>query len=164
MNKASAVLLKFLDNGRNTFVSPELQSELKIDNEQTYRICYHLKERGFIILIGYEKEKPIYALAFEGNEAARRMPVKPKNTETKEPISYSAAFMERLTELKKSVRSTKDMRIAAILTDCLPRGVVTTQDYKNAGFENSWKKDMQLAVQLGLVTKQKKVVSALRGM
>lgn len=153
INKAIGVLLQFLNAGKYTFYSPELQEKLKMDNEQTYRICYQLKEHGVIILTGYMKEKPVYALAFEENEAAHCIPVKPRYKKQSPPIAYTPAFLERLNELKESTRSSKDMRIAAMLTDCLPQGMVTFVDYKNAGLENYWKKDMLLAMQLGLVTR-----------
>jgi len=153
IGRGTGLLLKYLDREKNTFSSAELQEELKISAEQTYRICYHLKEQGLIILTGYLDEKPIYALAYEENEAAHTKPATPGRKSQIAPRTYSKSFMSRLEELNASTRSTKDRRIAMILTDCLPRGMVTEQDYKNADCANSWHKDMRLAEQMGLVKK-----------
>lgn len=147
IGKTAGVLLKYLTSGRFTFLSSDLQADLSFTNEQTYKMCYQLKDKGLITLISRNGEHPKYALAFSENPILSTPPQRPK-------IEYSPAFMEKLKQLGASTRSSKDRRIASMLTEFLSIGMITFQDYKNAQYESSWQKDMSLAEQMGLVKKQ----------
>ena len=153
ISKAMMVLLKYLNDGKDTFSSLEFQQEMGFDNEQTYRICYQLKERGMIILTGYENDRPNYALAFQENEAAHCEPVKPGDMHKNAANHYSKAFMKIVRELSTSNRSTKDRRIGTMLKAHLSSGKILQKDYEDAGHLHSWHKDMRLAEQMGLVEK-----------
>ena len=145
IGKSANILLHYLTKGKTTFHTSDLQNDMGITNDQAYKVCYQLKEKGLIILISQNREHPNYALAFSENPIFSTLPQKPK-------IEYSQAFMEMLQELGDSTRSTKDRRIATMLTGCLSVGKITFQDYKKAQHErSSWQKDMSLAEQLGLV-------------
>lgn len=144
IGKSADILLQFLGNGKTTFHTADLQKAMDITGDQAYKLCYQLKEKGLITLISQAGEHPNYALNFVENPAIQDEIKKTKP-------EYSKTFMARIEELSSSSRSTKDRRIATILTDCLSRGKVTVQDYRNAGCENCWQKDMSLAEQMGLV-------------
>ena len=156
IGRSAGVLLKYLGAKKNTISSLEMQNELNLTGEQTYKLCFQLKAKGLLVLIGYEGDHPNYALGYSENPV---LPVTKHETAQeffqtqRTKIEYSDAFMERLNELGSSVRSTKDMRVANMLKKCLSNGCVTFQDYKAAGLDNSWHKDMRFAVQLGLVKK-----------
>ena len=153
IGRSAGVLLKYLDKGQHTISGIELQNELGISSEQTHRLCYQLKEKRFLVLINYEDDHPHYALAFSENPAIYAVSDQPKKQKQEPEKEYSAAFMERLQELSNSIRSSKDLRVAAMLKECLSKGTVTFQDYRDAGYANSWHKDMLLASQMGLVEK-----------
>ena len=146
IGKSAEVLLGYLTSGKTTFLSSELQEDLGVTNEQTYKLCYQLKEKNLIILISRNGEHPKYTLAYTENPILNVAPQRPE-------IEYSKAFMDKLEELGASTRSSKDRRIATMLTAFLPIGKITFQDYKKAQYESSWQKDMSLAEQIGLVQK-----------
>ena len=151
--KGTMILLKYLNDGKETFSSLELQQEAGFNNEQTYRVCYQLKEKGLIVLTGYENERPHYALAFQENEAAHGEPVKPGDMRKNAANHYSKEFMKTIQELNTSARSTKDRRIGTMLKAHLSSGKILQKDYEAAGFFHSFHKDMRLAEQMGLVEK-----------
>ena len=65
--------------------------------------------------------------------------------------NYSKETLNLLQELKSSIRSAKERRIGEILTECLPKGIVTESDYIRHNEKSKWTSDMKFAVLLGLV-------------
>ncbi len=153
IGRSAGVLLQYLNKGKYIISGIELQNELGISSEQTHRLCYQLKAKELLVLLNYEDDHPYYALGFDENPAIQSDVEQSKEQKQEPEEEYSEAFMDRLQELSDSIRSSKDMRVAAMLRDCLSKGVITFQDYKDAGFSNSWHKDMLLATQMGLVEK-----------
>ncbi len=151
IGRSAGMLLHYLNKGKKVFSSIELQNDVGLNGEQTYKLCFNLKAKGLLVLTGYVDEHPNYALAYAENPMANVEQTAP--TQEKQPITYSPAFMEMLDKLGSSVRSSKDMRVATMLKECLPNGMITLKNYRKAGCENSWNKDMRFAVQLGLVEK-----------
>lgn len=153
IGRSAGVLLQYLNKGKYIISGIELQNELGISSEQTHRLCYQLKAKELLVLLNYEDDHPYYALGFDENPAIQSDVEQSKEQKQEPEEEYSEAFMDRLQELSDSIRSSKDMRVAAMLKDCLSKGIITFQDYKDAGFSNSWHKDMLLATQMGLVEK-----------
>ncbi len=147
IGKSADLLLRYLDKGKNSFYTSELQQDLGITNDQAYKLCYQLKDRDLIILISRNGEHPNYALGYSENPLLN-------HTQPKSKIEYSQAVLDKIKTLGDSVRSSKDRRPGIMPTERLSHGMVTFQDYKDAGYENSWSKDMNLAQQLGMVEKQ----------
>ena len=151
IGKAIRILLGFLQQGKNNFFSTELQTLLGLDSIQTKGLCHKIKEKGLIILLGYENDKPKYTLAYAENQAAHAEPVKAGFIPKTQKKEYSQAVIDRLKELSESSRSPKDRRIGIMLTNALHKGKITEVDYINAGYTTHWKKDMKLAEQIGLI-------------
>ena len=63
--------------------------------------------------------------------------------------NYSPEVLNLLHELKTS-RSSKDRRLSEIITECLPRGIITKADYIRHNQESKWASDIKFAVMLGL--------------
>lgn len=153
IGKAMNILLGFLDQGKNTFSSTELQVSLGLTSIQLKSLCHNIKDKGLTKLIGYENDRPMYALAFEENDAADIAPVRAYFRPQTVKHEYSQEVLDRIDELNASTRSPKDRRIGSMLKMHLNRGKVTEVDYINAGYKSHWSKDMKLAEQIGLVKK-----------
>ncbi len=45
IGKSAELLLRYLNKGKNSFYTSELQQDLGITNDQAYKLCYQLKDR-----------------------------------------------------------------------------------------------------------------------
>lgn len=141
MMKSSAVLLlSFLENGVDSFTIDDLQGSLAITPRQSGNLITHLKERGLIEsceervnrLMRYRFSKSLPPLA---------------------PTDYAPEIIQSIRELRGSVRSVKDKRIGELLENCMPKGIVTAEDYTEIGPLEKLSSDMILPERMGIVTK-----------
>ena len=60
---------------------------------------------------------------------------------------YAPEILEKISSLARSTKSTKDKRLAAMLTSCLEKGKVTLHDYTDIGEESKLYTDMTICHQ-----------------
>lgn len=84
---------------------------------------------------------------------------KPANSE-KIPVSqhdskYSKEVYELIDTLATSEFSTRDRRLGTVMQQCMEKGTLLRSDYDDWGYtENMWSIDTELAVLLGLISKE----------
>lgn len=107
-----------------------------LNNRNVYRELERLRKKGFLIKLESLKTGNIYGF---------------RDSETLIPEeNYSPEVLNLLHELKTSSRSPKDRRLSEIITECLPRGIITKADYIRHNQESKWASDIKFAVMLGL--------------
>ncbi len=68
---------------------------------------------------------------------------------------YSDEVYELINTLATSEFSTRDRRLGMVMHQCLEKGTLFRSDYDDWGYtENMWSIDTELAVQLGLISKE----------
>ena len=121
--------------GRTQINTTDIMSITGLNNRNVYRELERLREKGFLIKLESLKTGNIYGF---------------RDSETLIPEdNYSPEVLNLLHELKTS-RSSKDRRLSEIITECLPRGIITKADYIRHNQESKWASDIKFAVMLGL--------------
>lgn len=141
MMKSSAVLLlSYLENGVDSFTIDDLQENLAITPRQSGNLITHLKERGLIESCE-ERVNRLMRYRFS------------KNLPPLAPTEYAPEVFRSIRELSGSVRSVKDKRIGELLENCMPKGIVTAEDYSEIGAPEKLSSDMILPERMGIVTR-----------
>lgn len=121
--------------GRTQINTTDIMSITGLNNRNVYRELERLRKKGFLIKLESLKTGNIYGF---------------RDSETLMPEdNYSPEVLNLLHELKNS-RSSKDRRLSEIITECLPRGIITKNDYIRHNQESKWASDIKFAVMLGL--------------
>ena len=121
--------------GRTQINTTDIMSITGLNNRNVYRELERLRKKGFLIKLESLKTGNIYGF---------------RDSETLIPEdNYSPEVLNLLHELKTS-RSSKDRRLSEIITECLPRGIITKADYIRHNQESKWASDIKFAVMLGL--------------
>lgn len=143
-SKIASLLLDYLKINKQSFTVSEVADEVKIDILVVRNVMIMFKKFNYIKTTT-NKGKYCYSFNFGIDETTAE-------TETVPAVNdYSKETLNLLQELKSSVRSAKDRRIGEILTECLPKGIVTESDYIRHNEKSKWTSDMKFAVLLGLV-------------
>lgn len=122
--------------GRTQINTTDIMSITGLNNRNVYRELERLRKKGFLIKLESLKTGNIYGF---------------RDSETMIPEdNYSPEVLNLLHELKTSSRSPKDRRLSEIITECLPRGIITKADYIRHNQESKWASDIKFAVMLGL--------------
>lgn len=135
-------LISYLQNGKKTFTSVDISDTLGIPGMAARNAIKWYKQHHLLKPLYYEENKLchyIFSCYSEGDVS-----------DDNENI-YSPEVHDLIHQLQSSLRSTKDRRLGDILTECLPRGVVTEADYIRRGDKTKWIPDMKFAVLLGVV-------------
>ena len=146
-SKIATLLLDYLKINKQGFTVSEVADEVKIDRFTVRNVMIWFKKFNYIKTTNHNG-KYYYSFNFNTDEATAE-------TETVPAVNissnYSKETLDLLQELKSSIRSAKDRRIGEILTECLPKGIVTESDYIRHNEKSKWTSDMKFAVLLGLV-------------
>lgn len=122
--------------GRTQINTTDIMSITGLNNRNVYRELERLRKKGFLVKLESLKTGNIYGF---------------RDSETLIPEeNYSPEVLNLLHELKTSSRSPKDRRLSEIITECLPRGIITKADYIRHNQESKWASDIKFAVMLGL--------------
>ena len=122
--------------GRTQINTTDIMSITGLNNRNVYRELERLRKKGFLIKLESLKTGNIYGF---------------RDSETMIPEdNYSPEVLNLLHELKTSSRCPKDRRLSEIITECLPRGIITKADYIRHNQESKWASDIKFAVMLGL--------------
>lgn len=140
--RIAELLIEYLQNGKKTFTSVELYETLGINSMAARNAIRWYKDYHVIKPHHYEENKLCHYIfsCYSEDDVS-------DDTES----TYSSEVHELLQQLKASTRSAKDRRLGGILTECLPKGVVTEADYIQMGEKTKWSVDMKFAVRLGVV-------------
>ncbi len=122
-----------------TFTSLDFEKDIPVTTAQAGNHVTHLKAKGIITSMGKTGKYATYTF----------QPIYKPLTED----DYSPELLNMIKGLYGSTSSLKDKRMGSILLACLPKGLVTAEDYKAAGQEARLATDMLLAQQMGLVAK-----------
>lgn len=144
--RVSTVLLGLWDDGIQTFPYRLLQQKTGISGDSFHKVCYILKERGFIRPAESDDGVKHYSFTVKNDEKARMKEAK--------RIEYTHELIEAIQSLAHSSSSPKDRRIGEVLTYCLSEGVVRRSVYNQFGKPERWSYDMGLAARMGLVEKE----------
>ena len=137
------LLLQYLESGKTRFTSPEMSETLNA-NSLCVRNSLQTYRRKNIIRVAYDDGKK-YIYEFNLNNASG------EETAEIQQSQYDPELIETLKRLVHSNRSTKDRRIGITLLKFLPKGIITIDDYDQAGNAKHFSTDMKFAMQLGLV-------------
>lgn len=140
--RIAQLLISYLQNGKKTFTSVDISDTLGIPGMAARNAIKWYKQNHLLKPLYYEENKLchyIFSCYSEGDVS-----------DDNENI-YSPEVHDLIHQLQSSLRSTKDRRLGDILTECLPRGVVTEADYIRRGDKTKWIPDMKFAVLLGVV-------------
>ena len=138
------ILLDYLHKGRRDFSSYDVAEGLQIPYQMAYKHLKTLEENHVLVVSKVESHIKFFRFS-------EIIPIDHGHELSCE--NYSDTILEAITMLENSENSQKDRRIAKIIRKCLPRGIVTVQDYALEGESTKWKRDMLFATQLGLVKK-----------
>ncbi|MCI7804297.1 MAG: Fic family protein, partial [Oscillospiraceae bacterium] len=128
-------LTKLQNEGWKQISTSDVISVTGLETRSVYRELERLRKKGFLIKLESLKTGNIYGF---------------RDSETMIPEdNYSPEVLNLLHELKTS-RSSKDRRLSEIITECLPRGIITKADYIRHNQESKWASDIKFAVMLGL--------------
>lgn len=170
IGQLSIFLLTCINDGVMHFTVTELSEKLDVIPRQLSSSIRYMKENGIITLEKNGRQK-YYRITVEGRPKTP-IPALKKKAKADESVALppppddcDPAIVERLNELTQS-NSSKDKRIGTVILQCMPKGMLTYDDYVERGVESKWGVDMQLATQIGLVekvgTKQYRVLKALK--
>lgn len=137
VSKALNLLAGYVALGKSTFTVADLSKDLEITTEQTGNVLSALRAKSLIKSIGRVGMMSDYSFTSE-------LPLFTPN-------DYSREILLTIERLKENTISTKDRRLGEILENCLPKGLITMQDYEETGFQSRWTEDMRLIVQMGIV-------------
>lgn len=140
--RIAQLLISYLQNGKETFTSVDISDTLGIPGMTARNAIKWYKQNHLLKPLYYEENKLCHYIfsCYSEDDASN------DNENT-----YSSEVHDLIHQLQSSLRSTKDRRLGDILTECLPRGVVTKADYIRRGEKTKWIADMKFAVLLGVV-------------
>lgn len=138
MQKLSAMLLRFMDEGIDTFTSADVRDGCETGRKQADNLILHLRQRDLIENCGQSGQYTTY----------RFKPVPPL-TET----DYDPEILDAIRMFLGSDKSRKDVRIGETLMACLPGGLVTSSAQPGYADTAKMQVDMVLPVCMGIVEK-----------
>ena len=136
--KFSSMLLRFLDEGVETFTSADVREHCATERKQADNLILHLRQRKIIEACGQKEKLTQY----------RFVPIPPL-----EEKDYDPAVIDAINALMSGGQSKKDVRLGNVLKACLPGGLVTADDNPEYGNSSKMESDMQLAERLGILEK-----------
>ena len=116
VRQTAELLIKYLNEEKYTFTSVDLEMDMQLTQKQASNVVTHCKASGMIETCGY----------LNGRRAVYRVQ---KQYSPLQPSDYAQEIVDTVIELRETAESAKDRRIARILHDCLPNGVITEADY-----------------------------------
>lgn len=119
LSRCSRLLLKYLDQNKYEFTSADFEKDIPVTAAQAGNLVTLLKAKGLLAPTGKEGEYTIYTI----------QPAFPPLAEE----DYSTELLLQIRELAASSSSPKDKRLGAILLGCLPKGLITVEDYMTSG-------------------------------
>lgn len=140
MRNCAKMLLRYLDEGVLTFTSENFQADLGITLKQTWSLFTQLKDKG-LIESSEERVNRLMRYRF----STKLPPLA--------PTEYAPEVMQAIRDLRDAARSTKDRRVGEALASCIPKGIITTEDYAEIGPPAKLASDMILPERMGVVTK-----------
>ena len=137
IKKCAELMLKFIENGKLTFTIDDLGGDSGIAPFQAANLITHLKEDRLIVSTEESENKHrVYRINTD------LPPLSPKD--------YDADIIETVKKLKNSIKSTKDQRVAEVILSCLPKGIITIDDFGNEVGRETIRDDMILTEQIGI--------------
>ena len=147
-SKIAGLLLDYIRSDKLSFTVTEIADTLGIDSITVRNVIIWFTRFNYIKTASHDGKCIHYV--FTCNSDANT--VEPdSNLPAAVTTDYSQDTLNLLQELKTSTRSAKDRRLGEIITECLPRGIVTETDYTQRNEKSKWAIDMRFAVLLGLV-------------
>lgn len=147
-SKIAGLLLDYIRTNKQSFTVAEIADTLGIDNITVRNVIIWFTRFNYIKTASHDGKCIHYVFAFNSDENSVEAD---SNLPAVVISDYSQETLNLLHELKTSTRSTKDRRLGEIITECLPRGIVTEADYIQRNEKSKWAIDMRFAVLLGLV-------------
>ena len=132
-------LLERFKEGIYTFTAEDLAKGCNMSVNQSGGFITHLKRKNLIE--DCERIDKYNLYRFNTNLP----PLSPKD--------YDDEIVDAVKKLQNSSKSAKDKRIAEMLMRCLPKGIITVEDYEKIGQASRMADDMLFAGQMGLVKK-----------
>ena len=168
IGQGANLLLHWLSIGKTTFTCNDIDTALNVNYFKGGSLIAWLKEKGLIELLVNKSKGKVYRIItgddspqpqyVECNTACEflgaKIPVYEAPSPKRTRDDYAPEILEKISSLARSTKSTKDKRLAAMLTSCLEKGEVTLQDYADIGEESKLYTDMLFALQLGIVEKE----------
>ena len=168
IGQGANLLLHWLSIGKTTFTCNDIDTALNVNYFKGGSLIAWLKEQGLIELLVNKSKGKVYRIItgddspqpqyVECNTACEflgaKIPVYEAPSPKRTRDDYAPEILEKISSLARSTKSTKDKRLAAMLTSCLEKGEVTLQDYADIGEESKLYTDMLFALQLGIVEKE----------
>ncbi len=141
MKKCAIQLLAFIDSGKYSFTVRDIADCIGLDAERIGRRIMRLKERGLVERYGSKEGGNVAVYQFN-------MSVRPL-----EPQDYDPEIIEIINRLHSIGSRSKALRISKIVRNCIPKGIITEEDYRNFGYFDRMETDMLFTEQLGIVQK-----------
>ena len=138
MQKLSAMLLRLMEEGIDTFTSADVRDGCETGRKQADNLILHLRQRNLIENCGQS-----------GQYTAYRFKPVPALTET----DYDPWILDAIRLFLGSDNSKKDIRIGETLMACLPGGLVTSSAQPRYADAAKMQVDMALPVCMGIVEK-----------
>ena len=163
MGKSAGLLYDFLTSGKLSFTCADLVQKIGISMEYAAKITFRFRSKNMIEAVGKDGRMTVYGFLYDRTE---RYDGSEESRKSMMEQGYTASLLDSVDELASSPNSFKDRRIAEVLQKCLPCGIITLDDYQNAGLEGKWSGDMSLVEQIGIVeridTKKCRILKDLR--
>ena len=147
IGQGANLLLHWLSIGKTTFTCNDIDTALNVNYFKGGSLIAWLKEKGLIELLVNKSKGKVYRIItgddspqpqyVECNTACEflgaKIPVYEAPSPKRTRDDYAPEILEKISSLARSTKSTKDKRLAAMLTSCLEKGEVTLQDYADIG-------------------------------
>lgn len=140
MKNCAKLLLRYLNGGVLTFTTEDFQTELGITQKQAWSLFTQLKDKG-LIESSEERVNRLMRYRF----STKLPPLA--------PTEYAPEVIQSIQDLRDAARSTKDRRVGEALASCIPKGIITAEDYAEIGPPAKLASDMILPERMGIVTK-----------
>lgn len=131
-------LVEYVDQGKDEFTSLDVGRDFNLTSKQRSDLMVMLRENGLAERIAEGNSRPYrHRFCFRKPDFSRS--------------DYAPEILARMEELSGPDSSFRDRRLADLLSDCLPKGVLTKADYFARGLTDQvWTKDKPYVIQLGL--------------
>ena len=140
VRKFSKLLLKFIEQDVETFTVHEIQQNCSVTPTQAANLVTHFREKGLIESCGARTKKHMLY------RVGASLP-------GLSPSDYDDRIIKMIKNMIHSDASSKDKRIGDKLLACLPKGIITAEDYTEDYKEKKITMDMYIFEQIGLVKK-----------
>lgn len=141
LTRACAKLfLGYIEKGVSTFTMEDIAEGCSVTATQAGNLITHMK--GFGLIESSDQRRNRCMLYQIGTGLP---PLQPED--------YAPELLEAVKELRFSSRSTRDRRAGEIIMSCLPKGLVTAEDYASIGDAAKLTGDLALPEHMGIVEK-----------